>query len=146
FLLIPAFIHAQSTITGQVVRADNKEPIHGSSVFISNTSRGTVTGSDGRFELHLLPVGKYELVISSVGFETSVYTFSSEQLPLKLRVEMDVRVREHRNVIVEDSIGEGWHKRGLTFTDNFMGTTQNTANCEIRNNSKIKYRFYKKSN
>lgn len=146
FLLIPAFIHAQSTITGQVVRADNKEPIPGSSVFISNTSRGTVTGSDGRFELHLLPVGKYELVISSVGFETSVYTFSSEQLPLKLRVEMDVKVRELPNVTVEPSIEEGWDKWGLTFTDNFMGATPNAANCEIRNKSKIKFRFYKKSN
>lgn len=145
-LFLPALIHAQSSITGQVVRADNKEPIPGSSVFISNTSRGTVTGTDGRFELHQLPTGKYELVISSVGFETTVYSFSSEQLPLKLRVEMEVKVRELPNVTVEPSVEEGWDKWGLTFTESFMGATPNAANCEIRNKSKIRFRFFKKSN
>lgn len=146
FLLFTACAYAQPSITGRVVRADNGEAIQGSSVFITNTSRGTVSGADGSFELHQVPAGKYELVISSVGFETTVYAFTSEQLPLRLRIEMQVKVRELPNVTVEPSVEEGWDKWGLTFTENFMGATPNAANCEIRNRQKIKFRYFRKSN
>lgn len=138
--------HAQSHITGKVVRADNGEPIAGSSVFISNTSRGTVSDKEGNFELRNIPPGKYDLVISTIGYETSVYSFDANQLPLKLRVEMQVKIRELENVTVEPSVEEGWDKWGLTFTDYFLGATPNAAQCRIKNKEAIRFRYFKRSN
>lgn len=56
-------------ITGEVVDEHGK-PIHGVSVVIRGTTVGTITGSDGRFELEFPLVN--ELVLSFVGKETII--------------------------------------------------------------------------
>lgn len=144
FLSLPAF--SQKTIKGRVVDDKTKAPIAGSSVFISNTSRGTVSDKDGHFELNDVPTGKYDLVISSIGYETNVFSFSTDELPLQLRIELQVRVRELDNVTVEPSIEEGWDKWGKSFTDNFIGRIPNATKCKIKNYKAIRFRYYRKSN
>lgn len=143
---IPLSLLSQGTIQGRVVTASSKEPLAGGSVFISNTSYGTVTNKDGYFEITGIPPGKYDLIISSVGYETNVYSFSTDQLPLKLRVELEVKVRELQNVVVEPSVEEGWDKWGKVFLDNFVGQTPNAKQCKIKNEESIRFRYYRKSN
>ncbi|RYG50070.1 MAG: carboxypeptidase-like regulatory domain-containing protein, partial [Chitinophagaceae bacterium] len=137
---------SQRTISGKIVNAATSEPIAGSSVFISNTSFGTVTNKDGYFEITDIPSGKYDLIISSIGYETSVYNFSTDKLPIKLRVEMQVKVRELENVTIEPSVEEGWEKWGNAFLTNFVGQTANAKNCKIKNEKSIRFRFFRKSN
>lgn len=72
--------NAQRTIKGRVVNEATGAAIPGSSVFISNTSKGTVTNSEGKFELNDVPAGKHDLVISCIGYETNVYSFSEQQI------------------------------------------------------------------
>jgi len=156
-LRIPAFLFlfctlislsgiAQSVISGRVVNATSQEPVAGASVFISNTSKGTVSDKNGYFELRDIASGKYDLVISSVGYETNAFSFSSAQLPLSLKVEMQVKVRTLENVVVEPSVEEGWDKWGRLFTENFLGMTPAAEQCKIKNEKNIRFRFYKKSN
>ncbi|RYG00279.1 MAG: carboxypeptidase-like regulatory domain-containing protein, partial [Chitinophagaceae bacterium] len=85
---LPFFVSGQpkNFITGIVLTGEKEAPVPNASVFITNSSRGTVTSATGHFELKDIPDGKYELVISSVGFATQVFPFSSDKLPLKLRV------------------------------------------------------------
>jgi hypothetical protein len=140
----PAF--SQKIIKGRVIAASGGQPLPGSSVFITNTSNGTTAGKNGYFELSNIPAGKHELIISNIGYETNVYSFSSEQLPLQLKVEMEIKVQELKNVTVEPSVEEGWDKWGQTFLENFIGLTANAAHCSIKNQKVIKFRYYKKSN
>jgi hypothetical protein len=137
---------AQPPIRGRVIAAATGQPLAGSSVFITNTSHGTTSDKNGYFELNDVPAGKHELIISSVGYQTNVYSFSSEQLPLQLRVEMEIKVQELENVTVEPFVEEGWDKWGQTFLENFIGLSANAAHCNIRNKKAIRFRFYKKSN
>lgn len=148
FILLLSFFStfSQRTIKGKVVNNSNGEPLPGSSVFISNSSKGTVSDKQGYFELDNIPVGKHDLVVSSIGYETNAFSFSTEQLPLHLRIEMEVKVRELPNVIVEASVEEGWDKWGKMFTDNFIGSTPNALQCKIKNQDAIRFRYYKKSN
>ena len=120
--------------------------MQGASVFINNTSRGTTADKSGYFEITDVPAGKHELIISSIGYETTVYSFSAEALPVKLKVVLEVKVKELENVIVEPSVEEGWNKWGKLFTDNFIGSTPNAAFCRIKNEKAIRFRHYKKSN
>lgn len=78
FYFIVFFIQAsaQHFIKGTVVNESTGAPIAGTSVFISNTSKGTVSNSNGYFELTDVPAGKHELVVSSIGYETNVFSFS----------------------------------------------------------------------
>jgi hypothetical protein len=145
-LLITGLAFSQQTIKGKVVASANGVPVPGCSVFINNTSKGTVSDKNGYFELNDVPGGKHELIVSSIGYETSVYPFSAEQLPLQLRIELQVKVKELQNVIVEPSEEEGWDRWGKLFTDNFIGNTPNAVHCKIKNEKAIKFRYYKKSN
>lgn len=45
--------HAQNVIKGKVIDATNGEPIIGASVIISGTKTGTVTDTEGRFQLSI---------------------------------------------------------------------------------------------
>ncbi|MBL7758006.1 MAG: carboxypeptidase-like regulatory domain-containing protein, partial [Chitinophagaceae bacterium] len=45
--LISLQVIAQSVIKGRVVNAVSQEPVAGASVFISNTSKGTVSDKNG---------------------------------------------------------------------------------------------------
>jgi len=146
FLLCSCITFSQQTIKGRVITAVGGTPVAGSSVFISNTSKGTTADKEGKFEITDVPFGKHELVISSIGYETNVFSFSSEQLPLQVRVELTVKVKELQNVTVEPSIEEGWNKWGKLFTDNFIGQTPNAAHCRIKNEKAIHFRYFKKSN
>lgn len=146
FLLLPSFLFGQRTITGKVVDRVSGQPVPGTSVFISNTSNGTVSGKEGDFILNNVPAGKYELIISSVGYETMVHPFTEKDLPLRLRVELEVKMRELQNVTVEPFLEEGWDKWGKTFTDAFIGQTPNAARCRIRNYKQIRFRYFRKSN
>jgi hypothetical protein len=144
--LLSMMAHGQRTIKGRVINAVDSAAVPGSSVFITNTSKGTTSDNNGYFELNDVPVGKHELIISSIGYETNVFSFSDEQLPMKLKVIMQIKVRELENVTVEPSVEEGWDKWGKMFTDNFIGTTDNSERCLVKNKEKIKFRYYKKSN
>jgi hypothetical protein len=139
-------VFSQRTIKGRVVNVTNGEPIPGSSVFINNSSRGVISDRLGQFELNDIPAGKHDLITSSIGYETSVFSFSTEQLPLQVKIEMQIKVRELENVTVEPSVEEGWDKWGRVFTDNFIGNIPNAASCKIKNHKAIRFRFYKKSN
>ncbi len=146
FLLLSITGLAQRTIKGRVVNAATGMPVPGSSVFISSTSKGTVSNNAGTFELTEVPSGKHELVISSIGYETNVFSFSDAQLPLQLKVELTIKVKELENVIVEPSLEEGWDKWGRTFMNEFVGKTANANQCRVKNEKAIRFRYYKKSN
>lgn len=137
---------AQSSIKGIVVNETTGAPVTGSSVFISNSSIGTVTDSKGEFSIVNVPAGKHELVISCIGYETNVFAFTDKDLPLQLRVKMSIKVQQLENVVVEPYLEEGWDKWGKTFTENFIGTNENAKHCRIKNTGKIRFRYYKKSN
>lgn len=63
------------TIRGTVQDKASQQPLVGVAVYLSSTDPviGAVTDQDGRFFLKAVPVGRYRLVASSVGFETFAY-------------------------------------------------------------------------
>jgi hypothetical protein len=149
FLLLCAStmgIAQTNTISGTVVRTDNEQPIANASVFISNTSKATQCAVDGSFVLNDVPVGKYDLIVSCVGYQTLTYTYTPSALPLRLKVKLDVKVNNLGAVTVIPFAKDGWEKWGKTFLDAYLGTTANSAYCKILNKDAIKFRFHKKEN
>ena len=59
---------AQTKVTGTVISQDDNEPVIGASVLVVGTQTGTVTDTNGRFEL-TLPAGRKTLRITYVGME-----------------------------------------------------------------------------
>lgn len=73
----------QITLKGKVLAADTKQPIHLANVFLSNTSIGTVTNAEGFFIIDHFPPGRYDVVVSCIGYESYVATIQYARYPLR---------------------------------------------------------------
>lgn len=144
FLFILYAVQAQQSIKGKIINAETNQPIAGASVFVNNTSKGTVTNSAGEFSLTEIPGGTHELIVSFIGFETWVKSFVTKDLPMDLSVKMKLKVKELGGVTVAPFEKDGWAKWGKVFLENFIGTTANADNCKIINYKAIRFRFSKK--
>ncbi|TDX00365.1 TonB-dependent receptor [Dinghuibacter silviterrae] len=78
-LILPRAMYAQSagsTISG-FVYDDGSKPIEGATIATRNTTTGfsttTVTDKKGYFELRDLPVGTYDIEVSAVGTQTTLF-------------------------------------------------------------------------
>ncbi|MDX1637503.1 MAG: TonB-dependent receptor [Balneolaceae bacterium] len=67
FLSNPAFGQDRGTIRGTVIEDATGEPLYGVTILIKNTSTGTTTDFDGKFDLKVAP-GSYDLRISYVSY------------------------------------------------------------------------------
>ncbi|MFC2126498.1 carboxypeptidase-like regulatory domain-containing protein, partial [Bacteroidota bacterium] len=73
---VSSSIMAHEVITGKVVNAKSKEPLHGANVKIKDTSEGTITDIFGNFYLETEQIPTV-LVISFVGYETFIIAIES---------------------------------------------------------------------
>ncbi|MFT3936509.1 MAG: carboxypeptidase-like regulatory domain-containing protein [Chitinophagaceae bacterium] len=142
----PAFSQSSNFIKGKVINGETNAVIANASVFITNTSKGTVSSSTGLFELQNVPEGTYDLVVSCIGFETQVYTYKSSQLPLNMLIKLAPKVEELEAVVVEPYEKDGWEKWGKFFLENFIGTSANANDCTIKNYNVLHFRNSKKKN
>lgn len=138
--------HAQGDLGGQVLSADNKQAVASANVYISNSSIGTVTDEKGNFVIRNFPAGRYDLVVSCVGYTTQVITVSSAQLPKQLTILLQPKVNELQEVIVEPYDKNGWERWGNFFIEHFIGTSAFARDCKLLNRDVIKFRFSKKKN
>src|SRR5687767_11972338 len=121
-------------------------PIAGCSVYLSHTTNGTTTSNSGVFRLENLLEGKYDLVVSAIGYETKIIPLSSDNYPGNLQISLSRQPTELAEVVVEPVDKNGWRKYGKYFIDNFIGKTRNARHCKIVNNEVIKFRFSEKNN
>ncbi|HXB06382.1 MAG TPA: carboxypeptidase-like regulatory domain-containing protein [Puia sp.] len=134
-----------STLTGSVRDSATGKPLAGVSVFLNSTSKGTVTHDDGTFTLGGIPTGRYELIVSAIGYSTRLLEISTRHLPAFLKILLNTRASELAAVTVEPYLKDGWKRYGKFFWDNFIGTTDNASSCTIKNKDVLRFRFYPKS-
>ncbi|HYE55272.1 MAG TPA: carboxypeptidase-like regulatory domain-containing protein [Chitinophagaceae bacterium] len=137
---------SQNSIRGKVVHETSGEPIANASVFVNSSTRGTISKTDGSFELNNVPAGNHELIISSVGFITLVMPYTAADLPLNLEIRLKPKAAELATVIVEPDEKDGWNRFGKFFMDSFIGTTSNAKDCKLRNPEVLRFRYSKKNN
>lgn len=144
-LLLPFAALAQtSTITGKVIRIDTKSPLGKASVFLSNSSYGTITNDDGTFTISGVRPGQYELVVTMVGFEDFNQTVMVPKVstePLKVNAEMMVKVTQLHEVVI--TTPEDWKKNYALFLKNFLGESDYAKKCKILNPHDINLVYHK---
>ena len=134
-----------NVLTGIIKDSANGKPLAGISVFLNGTSKGTVTRADGTFSLTISP-GRYQLIVSAIGYATYLAEFSSRNLPSNLKIMLHTAAEELAEVTVEPYVKDGWKKYGKTFWQYFIGTTPNAEECTIKNKEALRFHWYLKSN
>jgi TonB-linked SusC/RagA family outer membrane protein len=73
-VLVPSTVVAQqsasATITGQVTDRTTQQGIPSVQVVLAGTTRGALTGEDGRFRIGGVPAGTYDVRAARIGYET----------------------------------------------------------------------------
>lgn len=72
-------VNAQQTVTGRVIDSSDGQPLPGASVFISGTTIGTSTDSDGNFSLTAPIQGSFEVAVHFLGFQPASRTIDTSQ-------------------------------------------------------------------
>jgi CarboxypepD_reg-like domain len=134
-----------STLSGSVRDSATGKPVPGVSVFLNSTSKGSVTRDDGAFVISGIPPGRYQLIVSAIGYATISMEITTRHLPPSLKITLHNQASELAAVTVEPYLKNGWKKWGKLFWDNFIGTTDNASSCTIRNKDALRFRYYLKS-
>lgn len=145
FFIFPYCALGQQVLKGIVVDADKNTPVAGASVFLANTSVGTVTNAQGIFEL-AIPAGRFDLIVSSIGFETANEPITSSAIAAARTIKLQPRVKELENVTIAPFEPDGWVKWGRFFLESFIGTSALAGDCIIKNKNVIRFRHSKKKN
>src|ERR1051325_2797405 len=103
-LLWPSLLFAQSfTVNGKVFNKASGSLIAGASVFLSNSSFGTTSTSEGAFTLNRLRPGQYTLVVTAVGYAEYNKTVMVNTDITDLRIELEQQPIILREVTISGS-------------------------------------------
>lgn len=121
-LVLTFSLHAQTVIKGKVT--DSKgQAVPGASVQIKNTGAGTSSNTEGVYQLNVnLKNGKYDVVISSVGFKSSEKTITISNATGNF--SFDASLKEDAtglDEVVVTGTSQGTTKKQL---GNFVGTVK----------------------
>jgi hypothetical protein len=100
-ILAPFSGLAQFTIFGKVINHEHMKPAPNVSVFLNNATIGGETAKDGTFILQNVKPGKYEVVVSSIGFDafSKVITVGKSNINLD-----DIFIYPKTNVLKEVTV------------------------------------------
>jgi TonB-dependent receptor len=73
------------TIKGKIRDSKTGEPMTGATVILEHTRFSTIVLLDGTFTLRHIPTGKYQILVSTIGYQTS------KELDVELNAENDIK-------------------------------------------------------
>ncbi|MEQ9402206.1 MAG: carboxypeptidase-like regulatory domain-containing protein [Cyclobacteriaceae bacterium] len=120
-------------LTGSVIDKQTREPVSFANIFFANTLTGTTSDLDGNFRLTGFEAGKYDLVVSFVGYEDAVIPLDFEagqkrELLVELKTDLIELPEFYLNA---DTAGRRYNM--LSFVELFLGTTPNSQQVKILN-------------
>lgn len=93
------------TIKGTILDTDTQTPLIGATVFIPSLEVGTTTDIDGQFRLENIPLGRYDIVASYLGYlsstKSNVIVRSGKEVILT--INLTESVNELKEVVVKAS-------------------------------------------
>ena len=140
--------YAQATAEkGILLDKLTNQPIAGASVFINASGIGTISGSDGRFDLSKFiqaQFGHPVLTIAAIGYETANYNLANAKGVVV--IYLNPLVRELQTVTVKAAEKNGWEKYGKDFIESFLSYSDFSKLCTIENPEVLKFYFDRNTN
>jgi hypothetical protein len=118
-------------IKGIVVDGETGAPLPNASVFINNSTKGTITNAAGEFVLGPYEPGVYEIVASFVGYENLLYVADLKKGSVRIRFELDRKAKQIRDLLILTN--ETRDRYLKIFKSNLLGFTSAADRCKIKN-------------
>ncbi|OON69733.1 carboxypeptidase-like regulatory domain-containing protein [Hymenobacter sp. CRA2] len=138
WLLVSTAAQAQGKLSGVVLDSLTQQPLEFASVFLANTTFGSSTNEQGKFEINRVPAGTYDLVCSYVG-----YRLTKQSLTVNGPQQLTLLLAPVGNKLGEVVIKPEPNKpeEYQQFSTLFLGGTAFSEQCHINNPEAIRV-FY----
>ncbi len=148
FLILSKIGLSQSlfTIKGEVKSEIAGDTLIRVSIYLNQTSIGTLSGKNGEFTLSNVPAGKHELIFSCVGYETQRILINTDESIPFLIIWLKPKAVELTAVVVEPFEKDGWIRWGELFRNNFIGRSGNARKSKLKNHEALQFRRTDKGN
>jgi hypothetical protein len=133
FLFFCEQLFAQQQVQGIVLNGADTTKLIAASVFVNNSTKGTITGEDGKFIIAGITGTNFQLVISYVGFTPVSININAENINQFHIIKLFPRKRSLEEISIMPFDKNGWKKRGRLFTQLFIGTSDLAEDCRIEN-------------
>ena len=137
FLFIQNSFSQQFYIRGRVTDGETQLPLKGASVYINNTTKGSITDNNGDFELGPFEPGRYEVVASYVGYDPVLYQAQIKNLGIRIFFKLEKKEETLREVLVLTS--ETRKKYLDIFKKYVLGLSVAADRCEIKNIEEVQF-------
>uniref|UniRef100_UPI0025FC2611 carboxypeptidase-like regulatory domain-containing protein n=1 Tax=uncultured Mucilaginibacter sp. TaxID=797541 RepID=UPI0025FC2611 len=119
-------------ISGRVVDSIDKKPIVNASVFLSNSTIGVTTGDDGTFKLNVSNPGKYQVIVTVIGYATYQGMLFMDNQNINVHdIELVPKVIKLSEVKVQ--VDPNWERNYRWFKEEFLGRSGFADKCKIIN-------------
>ncbi len=141
FLTLAFFAHctlaalAQNGIVkGRVIDARTFKPLPFATVYMNQTTIGTITNDKGDFLMNEVPVGRYDLVVSYVGYQPyQSRVLVNDSTAINLSIKMAVSTTNLDEILVRGKKDDKWAALYEKFQKQFFGISPYTSECKIIN-------------
>ncbi|RFZ91761.1 carboxypeptidase-like regulatory domain-containing protein [Mucilaginibacter conchicola] len=143
-MLFPGWCFAQININGKVSDGVTQKPVADASVFLSNATVGDKSNAEGLFKLQQVRPGKYELVVTVVGYETYRQNVAVENKNIELQNIMLVpKTTQLKEVTIMPN--KDWEMYYAMFKREFLGESEVAKQCKILNPDVVDLEYDKKA-
>ena len=122
-------LQAQNKISGKITDQDN-QVLPGTSIFIPEMNKGTVSDKNGHYELLNLPNGKLKIQFSFIGYSNVIETVVLNETELELNVIMKLSPIEAEQIVISGGYSATQHENAVKIDILKVNTLQlkNTPN------------------
>ena len=132
---------------GVVKDAETNETLPFASVFLANTTFGTVSNEKGEFSIDVKNAGSYDLIVKFAGYATYARSFQIfEPQEIELEIQLTVETRFIGGVTVTAKKDEEWRRNLESFKKGFLGSSSFAEQCKILNEDKIDFYYDAENN
>jgi hypothetical protein len=128
---------SQFYIKGRVTDTETQAPLKGASVYINNTTKGSITDENGEFSLGPFIPGRYEVVASYVGYSALLYSAEISNNGVRISFKLNKKEQTMREVLV---LSDETRRRYLEiFKQYVLGTSIAAEHCRVKNLDEIQF-------
>jgi TonB-dependent SusC/RagA subfamily outer membrane receptor len=133
FVALTSFAQTGS-IKGRVIDAKTFKPLAFATVYMNQTTIGSVTNEQGDFNMKNIPAGTFDLVVSYLGYQPyQSRVIINDSIPVTMSIKMIPSTTNLGQVLVKGKKDDQWNLLYDKFKKQFFGVSPYTSECKILN-------------
>jgi len=116
FLMLPACVMADGTITGSIKNTETGNPLMGANIVLTGTELGAASDEDGEFRITGVQTGVHTIKVTHIGYKTVTREVAVENGTIRLELFLTPTEIRAPSVIVEPTRAEV-RKSPVTFSE-----------------------------